>query len=628
MINVNQLTAQLRMLPDAVLQRVAMMYKNDPYILSMAVSEDRARKQLRAAGQAQAARGPQPKVNDQAVASIGYTPEEMGIAGLAAPNMQGMADGGIAGYDDANFTQRSEPVVRMAEGGVARYQAGGQPKQPPYPGLAQYGDLATGQARTGTLLPTTTGYEGMSIDEFVRAAYNDVSDYLKGLYGKIPKESWAQEAAKDLAEKKRREEGERLMRPAAGTPRRTPRTLAIEEADLASRASRQPPQEALREPPLINPETGFEYTAGAPAESSTRVRPSGSGAAPSASRAPSAGTADVAPSGGVAGAGAPAAGGRMPSIYDLANPASARAAAQLISPTAKYETAFNVQAQKEREREEAREAERERDRPKGKVKEGLEALLKQEGEGAAKEKSDAGAFALIRAGLAIASGSSSNTLKNVADGLGVGAQEYQAALKDLKKADRERKFMLADIEEARRLEARGDYDRAQDRKDKALDREIARERFTMQGIMQLGISQDQLTGSLFGQGLKAIAQRDLANIEQAGAMARTQFSGDIQVKVAEINAKARQDPNSKEALAAARVQTAINSSHYLKQLAEKAALGVKGAEEKYRAEEERLYLQLAPELLLGVGAGAAGNPNANAAAKAAGDAILGRQSNQ
>jgi hypothetical protein len=39
--------------------------------------------------------------------------------------MQQMADGGIAGYDDADFVSRSEPVVMMAGGGVARYQVGG-----------------------------------------------------------------------------------------------------------------------------------------------------------------------------------------------------------------------------------------------------------------------------------------------------------------------------------------------------------------------------------------------------------------------------------------------------------------------------------------------------------------------
>lgn len=134
MINVNQLTAQLRMMPDQALQRVAMMYKQDPYILPLVISESMARKKLRAAGQAQAAQ-PQAKVADQAIMAM--IPEESGIAGLAAPNMEGMADGGIAGYAEGgmantaedsfsrggmfDFAQRSEPVIRMAGGGVPGY---------------------------------------------------------------------------------------------------------------------------------------------------------------------------------------------------------------------------------------------------------------------------------------------------------------------------------------------------------------------------------------------------------------------------------------------------------------------------------------------------------------------------
>jgi hypothetical protein len=179
-----------------------------------------------------------------------------------------------------------------------------------------------------------------------------------------------------------------------------------------------------------------------------------------------------------------------------------------------------VQAEKELGRLEAREAERERNKPTGKAREGLEALLKQEGEGAAKERSDAGAFALISAGLAVASGESPNALVNIAKGFNVGAKEYQAALKDLKQAERQRKLMLADIEEARRLEARGDYEKAEDRKDQANDRRTAIERYAFSGIMQLGVSNDQLTTSLFGKGIEAVARRDLSAMEIGAANKR------------------------------------------------------------------------------------------------------------
>jgi hypothetical protein len=121
--NINQFTEQLRMMPDQALQRVAQMYKQDPYILPMVIAEDMARKKMRMAAQAQMAQ-PQPKVADQAIMSMGQQPQAApGIAALQAPNMQNMADGGIAGYaDDMDFADSMEPVVRMADGGVARYQ--------------------------------------------------------------------------------------------------------------------------------------------------------------------------------------------------------------------------------------------------------------------------------------------------------------------------------------------------------------------------------------------------------------------------------------------------------------------------------------------------------------------------
>ena len=135
--NAEKLTSQMAMLPDAALRQMAMMHKNDPYVLPLIISEDGRRKQMRQAAQAQMAGMPQPKVADAALAQMGQLPEEQGIGALPAPNMQRMADGGIAGYgDDAegmatggmggmfNFAQQSEPVLRMAGGGVPGYKNG------------------------------------------------------------------------------------------------------------------------------------------------------------------------------------------------------------------------------------------------------------------------------------------------------------------------------------------------------------------------------------------------------------------------------------------------------------------------------------------------------------------------
>lgn len=121
-INVNQITSTLAGLPDQALQQYAQMHKNDPYIMSLAVSESNRRKQMRAGAQAPQGMQEQPKVADAALAQM--APEEQGIAALPAQNMQMMADGGIAGYegyDEGGMAYDQEPVTMMAEGGVARY---------------------------------------------------------------------------------------------------------------------------------------------------------------------------------------------------------------------------------------------------------------------------------------------------------------------------------------------------------------------------------------------------------------------------------------------------------------------------------------------------------------------------
>ena len=653
MINVNQLTQQLRMLPDAALQRVAMMYKQDPYIFPMIISEDMARKKLRASAQAQAVR-PQPKVNDQAIASLGYTPEEVGIAGLQAPNMQNMADGGIAGQaDEMEFAERSEPVVRMAGGGaVAHFDEGGAT---PFGRAMQRMFFSPSEARLRSDVSATygsrAGIPGMfmeqsdldaeaaaAVDRLIPSLSKEELQALKQ-YGITGIRDVIRKKEPELFEKLDAEAKARAKPP--GRSKETPSPKAgLTAASLASmptayetiEAAYGPDAERMPQLPMTTaagraaaqtpPSAGASPSAPArPAVSADQARPAPAANSGIAALGGAGGAPGSAPS---AGGAAPAAGGRMPSIYDLASPAAARSAAEMLAPTNRYETAFNVQREREREREEGLRAERARTKPTGKAFEAQEAMLREEAKGEAKELDKAGAFALISAGLAVASGESANALTNIAKGFNIGAKEYQAAVKDLQKASRDRKLAIANIQEARRAEERGDWKDEQAYRERAAANETSSERFFMSGIMQLGISQDQLTGSLFGRGIDAILRRDLSRDEQAGAMARTMFSGDIQLKVAEINAKARQDPNSKEAAAVARVQQAINASPMLKELAGKAALGVPGAEAKYRKEEERLYARLAPELLF-LGDTGGGSSNANAAAKAAGDAILGQK---
>lgn len=97
MINVQNITAKLASLPDQALQQYAAMNRNDPYIMSLAVSESNRRKQTRAAQQGQGMQEP-PKVVDQAVAQMAPPlPEDTGIAQLPAGEME-FAGGGILAF--------------------------------------------------------------------------------------------------------------------------------------------------------------------------------------------------------------------------------------------------------------------------------------------------------------------------------------------------------------------------------------------------------------------------------------------------------------------------------------------------------------------------------------------------
>jgi hypothetical protein len=104
---------------------------------------------------------------------------------------------------------------------------------------------------------------------------------------------------------------------------------------------------------------------------------------------------------------------------------------------------------------------------------GYEERLKAQEAGAGKEKEDAQGMAIFKAGLAMMSGSSPNALQNIGKGALAGVEDYQGALKDLKKAALERDKAFADIENARLAFKRDDmktYQALKDRGQERLDR--------------------------------------------------------------------------------------------------------------------------------------------------------------
>jgi hypothetical protein len=179
-IDQRDITSQLRMMDDRALQQYAAMHKSDPYVFPLAFQESQNRQKVRMSGQAQMAGQEMPKVNDAALmamtpqAAPQQAPQTQGISNLPAPNMQRMADGGIAGYEDDqegmatggmggmfNFAQQSEPVVRMSGGGSTHFTSDGiaYPARLTTPDIYPSGQSKTKQDDDGSVVDEFKGVD-------------------------------------------------------------------------------------------------------------------------------------------------------------------------------------------------------------------------------------------------------------------------------------------------------------------------------------------------------------------------------------------------------------------------------------------------------------------------------------
>jgi len=191
--NIDQMVARLTQLSPQMLQQYAAQHQNDTMALLAAKAASDAQKKIMAARPAQQT-GTPPKVNEQVVASIAQPPqapqqqmqsmqapqaapqdqglpEDSGIAQLPAPNMQGMAGGGIVAFDEG--------------GEVPRFQSGGTMRT----GYMPYAPYAPGVSKNN-LLPDTTGYEGMSIGELISTLGSEGAAKVSELLRDKQAEKW------------------------------------------------------------------------------------------------------------------------------------------------------------------------------------------------------------------------------------------------------------------------------------------------------------------------------------------------------------------------------------------------------------------------------------------------------
>jgi hypothetical protein len=163
-------------------------------------------------------------------------------------------------------------------------------------------------------------------------------------------------------------------------------------------------------------------------------------------------------------------------------------------------------------------------------------ILEAEAKEFGADKEQAKGMAIFKAGLAMMAGTSRHALENIGKGAMVGAEDYQAAAKDIKKAQRENRKELSLIEQSRRAEARGDRDTAIARLDASRDRGDTRDRYVTDALQKAyGIDRAQAYDMAKTQ---FTTQADIFRTDLAGqyGLAGNRISGEYGLKAAQARA--------------------------------------------------------------------------------------------
>jgi tetratricopeptide (TPR) repeat protein len=150
-----------------------------------------------------------------------------------------------------------------------------------------------------------------------------------------------------------------------------------------------------------------------------------------------------------------------------------------------------------------------------------EARLQKEEADAATDKDKAMGMSIFKAGLAMMAGTSQNAFENIGKGAMAGLDEYQIALKDFKKAQRERDKAFADIEQARLADQRGDLKTKLELENRAADRNSAAEGKFVDGIASLFKTNKENARGIYQTGIEQTNQNLRSMYEQGEQTKRT-----------------------------------------------------------------------------------------------------------
>ena len=475
-----------------------------------------------------------------------------GLAGLPAPNMQGMADGGIAGYAD------EDEAVGYADGGVAHMFGGGTPEEAAI--RAQGRSLGLDDAKIDEFIarrkaqvpqtnlpytPATTGAvakDNMVVRDTTSMFRDPGYDVFKNpptirqLHG-LPVDPEATSPFGDMLKSTGQSIGQGLTGIGrgiqgavqsirdVGDPLKNPRELEARRIEKAAAVEPgffeplTPTQRAQREAEAANIRSSFpmaDYSnegrgkvqmmpnQGMPQAQEDKAGLAALAARKSAPPQPPA-TPRIGASTGPTAPQPPAAfaytdkpvSSYIPMGRDVGmTPEAAQEAASPFSLSGMFAEGSRALLQSGKARDE-RLRELQKTAPNTEIGTKAEEYIKSQREELAAEKKDRGAQFLISAGLAIASGTSRNAMQNIAQGLQVGVKDAKDAMKDFKAAQKELTRMEADLENARIAQKERRFDRMFSFEESAAAREERRQEYTFNGLMKVTGDNQQAALSIY-----------------------------------------------------------------------------------------------------------------------------------
>jgi hypothetical protein len=517
MLNVNQITSYLAKLqPDAALQRYAMMHKDDPYVVSLALAESNRRKQTRMGAQINAPQ--QPKVADQAIQGMASVdpmgnyvgtpmPETVGIGQLPAKNIAKMAGGGIVAFggggevpryngmggsfvgpvmtfqqflasqgltasEFANASPRDQQILRDAfkSTGIGAPSAGAAPAQAAAPSASptgvqpgSVGKYLSGLGSIAKSVPLLTlGYE---------------------LFGTSPQEQKVLRAA-----------DEKRFREKNSIPESTVGTASTADVNAMTAAGEQIAEQAAADKFRKDEQNKQELAKQTQQNQLAELR--------------SQYQALVGPS---SGATAPSAAG-LPGLKPLTPEEAKASAAKLVdaTPVIKQFEDYKKQINADIANREKTFLKEQAALPKFGVK--AEEQLKKREQELADDKKSAGWMAVLETGLGILASTSPFALANIGAGGQRGLASYRDAMKDFKKLQSEYDKMRLDIERAQVAEKREDF---KARNDFYASADARRDNVNKMGV--------QITSDIFQTNSKVAGEIWNAGMREAGETARTVY---------------------------------------------------------------------------------------------------------